>query len=140
MNATTPDPVSGVWRQATGKEDKTKVAMLLSAMGPEGVRRYNQFQWATGEDKDKFDTVVNKFETELIGERRVVFNRHQFWEYQRSEHQQFDDYLAQLRYMATKCDFSEKDNMIRDKLCFLRVLCHWKKDCCVRKTSVLPEP
>ena len=71
-------------KEATGKEDKTKVAMLLSAMGPAGVSRYNQFEWATGEDKNKFDIVVNKFETELIGERRVVFNRHQFWEYQPS--------------------------------------------------------
>ena len=54
-------------KEATGKEDKTKGAMLLLAMGPEWGRRYNQFGWATGEAKNKFDTVISKFETELGG-------------------------------------------------------------------------
>ena len=59
-------------KEATGKEDKTKGAMLLLAMGPEWGRRYNQFGWATGEAKNKFDTVISKFETELGGGGSVL--------------------------------------------------------------------
>ena len=57
------------------KPDKVKVAVMLSAMGPDGIARYNQFTWANADDKDKFDSVVQKFENELKGEKRVVFNR-----------------------------------------------------------------
>ena len=34
--------------------------------------------------------MVNKFEDELIEQHRVVFNRHQFWEYQRKGKQVHD--------------------------------------------------
>jgi len=110
-------------KEATDKSDKVKIGMLLSAMGPDGVERYNTFHWVQAppeakEDKDKYDDVIKKFETELGGEKRIVFNRYKFWAYQRAEAQTFDDYLTQLRSLAKKCDFVEIDNMIRDKIVF----------------------
>ena len=105
-------------KEATGKSDATRITMLLTAIGPEGIRRFNNFQWATGEDKTKFDHVIQKFETELNGEKRIVFNRYQFWDYKRGDHQMFDDFLTVLRTMAKTCDFQEEDNMIRDKIIF----------------------
>ena len=80
-------------KAATGKSDATRIAMLLTAIGPEGIRSFNNFQWATGEDKTKFDHVIQKFETELNGEKRIVFNRYQFWDYKRGDHQMFDDFF-----------------------------------------------
>ena len=100
------------------KPDKVKVAVMLSAMGPDGIARYNQFTWANADDKDKFDSVVQKFENELKGEKRVVFNRYKFWEYTHSEAQPFEDYLNSLKVLASRCEFTEKDNMIRDKIIF----------------------
>ena len=79
-------------KEATGNSDATRIAMLLTAIGPEGIRRFNNFQWATGEDKTKFDHVIQKFETELNGEKRIVFNRYQFWDYKRGDHQMFDEF------------------------------------------------
>ena len=48
----------------------------------------------------------------------MVFNRFQFWDYQRPESQLFDEYMIQLKELAGKCDFAEVDNMIRDKIVF----------------------
>ena len=39
-------------------EKPDKIAVMLSAMVPDGVARYNQFTWTNADDKDKFDSVV----------------------------------------------------------------------------------
>ena len=45
-----------------------------------------------------------------------MFNRFKFWEFQRPEAQPFDEFLSQfLKYLVGKCQFLEKDNMVRDK-------------------------
>ncbi len=110
-------------KDATGKSDKVKIGMLLSAMGPDGVERFNNFKWVTepadqAEDKNKYDHVMTKFNKELSGDKRIVFNRFKFWGFQRAEQQPFDDYLTQLRTLAKQCEFQEIDNMLRDKIVF----------------------
>ena len=35
------------------KEDKQKIAILLTAMGTEAMARFNQFSWDNEEDKKK---------------------------------------------------------------------------------------
>ena len=71
--------------ESTDKPDGVKIAMILSAMGPEGVARFNNFGWETGEDKTKYADVVKKFEKEIGGQKRVVFNRYKFWDCSRTE-------------------------------------------------------
>ena len=107
--------------ESTEKSDGTKIAMLLTTIGPDGVRRFNQFVFTPDTDKAKYDKVVEKFESELSGEKRVVFNRFKFWEFKRAEHQGFDDFLVKLRFLAGKCDFAsaELNNMLRDKIVFV---------------------
>ena len=71
-----------------------------------------------GEDKTKYADVVKKFEKEIGGQKRVVFNRHKFGDCSRTEKQPFDEYLTTLKSLATPCDFLEMDNMLRDKIVF----------------------
>ena len=106
--------------ESTSKTDATKIAMLLTCMGPDGVRRFNQFAFSPDTDKDKYDKVVDKFTSELSGEKRVVFNRFKFWEYKWSDHQGFDDFIVKLRALGDKCDFvdAEYKNILRDKIVF----------------------
>ena len=107
-----------VAKESTEKPDQTKIAMLLTIMGPEGVKRFNHFAWSQSEDKDKYNDVINKFNVELSGEKREVFNRYQFWDHKRTEHQGFEDFYTELKFKASKCDFMESDKMIRDKIVF----------------------
>lgn len=107
-----------VAKEKTEKPAATKIAMLLSAVGPEALERYNHFEWSEDEDKGKFDVVKAKFENELAGKKRIVFSRYQFWEYSKTASQTFDEFLTQLRTLALSCEFTESDNMIRDKIVF----------------------
>ncbi|XP_044163427.1 uncharacterized protein LOC122947887 [Acropora millepora] len=104
--------------ESDSKEDDIKIARLLSAIGPEALERFNHFTWATGEDKAKYKDVMDKFQREFAGMKRVVFSRYQFWDCQRGEGQPFDEYLTNLRVLSRSCEFLEADNMIRDKIVF----------------------
>ena len=103
-------------KEADKKPDATKIAMLLSAIGPEALERFNHFDWQTegddAEDKTKYKVVLRKFQKEFAGMKRVVFARYQFWDYQRAEGQPFDEFLTQLKTLAQACEFLEVDNMV----------------------------
>ena len=97
---------------------RPKIAMLLSAVGPEALEQYNHFEWNEGKDKNKFDHVKAKFAKEFAGRKRIVFSRYQFWDSLRTAGQTFDKFLTHLRTLALSCEFTERDNMIRDKIVF----------------------
>ena len=72
-----------------------KIAMLLSAIGPEALERYNHFTWPTvcieGDEvskvpsKDFYEKAFSLFEQEFAGTKRVVFSRFELWEHSRAE-------------------------------------------------------
>ena len=105
-------------KEADQKADKTKIAMLLNALGPDARERYEQLTWNVGEDKTNYDHVIIKLDTHFKGKKRLVFMRYKFWSYQRPEGQPFLDYLTTLKQMANQCEFTETDNMVRDKIVF----------------------
>ena len=122
-------------KEFNGKDDGIKIAMLLSAIGPECLERYNNLTWAAGEDKTDFATVMTKLETEFTGLKRGMFSRFQFYTYERPEGQCFDDHLNKLRTLATACEFAEKDNMIRD-----RIVCSMKAKPVLQRLLRQPDP
>ena len=105
-------------KEMTRKPDATKIATLLSAVGPDALERYNHFIWQEGEDNEKYDHVKIKFGTELAGQKRIVFSRYQFWDHSKTSGQTLDKFLTQLRTLSLSCEFSEPDNMITDKIVF----------------------
>ena len=101
--------------------------MLLFAIGPEALERYNHFTWpepVEGDEenkvlsKDVYEDVLSRFEQEFAGMKRVVFSRFKFWEHSRSEGQDFDEYLTELKMLAKACEFLENYNMISNKIVF----------------------
>ena len=105
-------------KEAHKKDDMIKIAMLLTCIGPEALDRYNNFTYEEDEDKKKYAIVVKKFETHFKGLKRTVFSRYQFWTHPRGESQPFQEYLTNLQNMAKACDFTEGENMVRDKVVF----------------------
>ena len=74
-------------KEAHEKADKIQIAMLLSAIGPEALERYNHFTWpepVEGDEKNKvpgkdvYEDVLSRFEQEFAGMKRVVFSRFKF--------------------------------------------------------------
>ena len=99
----------------TRKPVATKIAMLLSAVGPDALERYNNFECQEGEDEAKYNHVKTKLDTELEGQKRIVFSNYPFWDHSKTSGQTFYEFLSQP---SLSCEFAELDNMIRDRKVF----------------------
>ncbi|KAI3355026.1 hypothetical protein L3Q82_017850 [Scortum barcoo] len=67
-----------LYLQAVGldsKPDAQKIALLLTVAGPQAVEVYNTFVYTDGEDKDKFDTVVQKFDEHCSPKKNETLER-----------------------------------------------------------------
>ena len=96
--------------EADSNPNRTKSAILVSAIGPDTLERYAersteqpaQNNAAQANDNrnvlrsDVYADVVKRFELEFVWEKRVVFARYRFWIYERVEEQHFDDYTHLL--------------------------------------------
>jgi len=101
---------------ATGgnkKEDAIQQAALLTLIGEEGRRIYNNF---TVPEDAKFDNLMGLFENHFIGKSNKTYERHVFRQIRQGE-KNFDMFLQELRTQATKCDFRDKaDENICDQI------------------------
>ena len=88
---------------------------MLSSVGPEALERYNNFECQEGEDKAKYNHVKTKLDTELEGQKRIVFSNYPFWDHSKTSGQTFDEFLSQP---SLSREFAELDNMIRDRKVF----------------------
>ncbi|KAK9728089.1 hypothetical protein QE152_g18123 [Popillia japonica] len=56
-----------LYLEATGTKDATeakKIAILLTAVGDDGLDIYNAFTYSSTEDKNKLETIIKKFEVQ----------------------------------------------------------------------------
>jgi len=105
-------------KEATDKDDKVKIGMLLTVIGPEAHDRYDQLQGLPGDRDPTYVEVVEAFRVHFEGEKRTVFLRYQFWTLERGEAEPYSAFISRLKILANQCEFTEKDNMIRDKIVF----------------------
>jgi len=125
-----------VCEEMTKKPDPTNIAMLLSAVGPEALERYNYFEWHEGENKNKFNHVKAKFEKEFAGQKRFIFSSYQFWDFSKTAGKTFDEFFTQLRTLALSYVFTEPDNMIRERKVYSRrKILRLKSDCFVNRSA-----
>ena len=118
---------------ASEKEDKVKIGLLLNHIGDEGIEIFQNFTYLPeradpdGEDgdrlpaenRDNFDTVVNKFAEFFHKRDPQLMLREQFWLHlNRQPDQNFDAWLRLVKEKAAACKFQNVDEMVRDKLIF----------------------
>ena len=123
-------------KESDKKADSIRIAQLLTCVGHEALERYNQFEFAEGEDNTKFDDVIKKFDKNFDTLKRTVFCRYTFWTNQRNG-KIFQDYLSTLRTLAAPCEFTERDEMIRDKIVFSTQNAHLKEKLLSQETLTL---
>ena len=101
------------------KTEKCQTAILLHAAGPEAQEIYHTFTYDEGETKDKYKTVLDKFDKYCEPLRNVVYERYLFWARDQMESETVDTWVAALRNMASKCEFdTQEQSMLRDKVVF----------------------
>ncbi len=105
-------------KELVNKPEDVRVAILLNSIGRDARERYNHFTWDAEADRHQYGRVIAKFDEHFRGKRRLMFSRYKFWSYEDPEGQELMEYVTTLRTLADQCEFTERDNMIRDKLVF----------------------
>ncbi|GBO23467.1 Transposon Ty3-I Gag-Pol polyprotein [Araneus ventricosus] len=99
------------------KPDGVKIAILLNLLGDEGTDIFNTFKSENGKSVEKFDDVLEMFTNYCIPRRNVVFERFKFFSCSQQEGQQVDNYLTELKTLASTCDFGDQEKgLIRDRV------------------------
>ena len=111
-----------LYLQAIGldsKPDARKIALLLTVAGPQAVEVYNTFVYASAEDKEKFDKVVEKFDEHCSPKKNETFERYVFRSRTQQQTESFDAFATDLKLKARTCNFGDlTDSLIRDQIVF----------------------
>ncbi len=103
----------------TEKSEPTKVAILLTYIGDEGLEVYNNFTYDTQGDELELEKVVGKFQAYCNPRKNTVIERCNFWEVRQVEGQTIDQYITELKTRARNCEFGDQTElMIRDRIIF----------------------
>lgn len=62
-----------VWLLLDNKPDARKIALLLTVADPQAIEVFNTFEFSEGEDKDKYDTILEKFSAYCSPQKNVVY-------------------------------------------------------------------
>ncbi|KAL4713325.1 hypothetical protein ACJJTC_012397 [Scirpophaga incertulas] len=109
------------WRQAFSiyliatkkneEKDAIKIAILLNQLGAKGIQIYNTFDVKY----EKFDEVIQEFNKYFQPKINILYERFKFNKITIQD-QPLPEFITLLKVQAEHCDFSEKNNMIRDKI------------------------
>ena len=95
-------------------------ALFLCTIGQGALEIFNAFQYSEGEDPNKVDTIISKFEEYFTGEINETYERFKFNQRNQEDGEAFDAYLTALRNLAETCNFctcpAMGDSLLRDRI------------------------
>ena len=99
-------------------EEEFKTATFLSCIGEEAMEIFEGLDFASEDERTKFDIVVEKFQDLCLGETNETYERFLFNSRQKNETESVDQYITALRTLAKTCNFCAclRDPLIRDRL------------------------
>ena len=120
--------VAGNWRKfrqrfnnylvASGyseKADKVKLSLFLHLVGDETVEVFNTFEFANAGDNEKLDKIMDKFEAYCALKKNTTFERYVFFSRKQKDNEPFDQWLTDLKRLASTCEFEVfRDSLIKD--------------------------
>lgn len=134
-----PDPIENFtdinwehWKQkfeiylkaskSISEDEDIKIAILLNALGDEGLVVYNTFE---EDQKGTYDLVIKAFDDHVLPKKNITMETFKFNNLQQKEDQPIESFLLELKTQAQYCEFkceNEKchksyiERMLRDKL------------------------
>lgn len=96
-------------------DDQVQIAALLYSMGPEADKILKSFS-LTAEERENFDTVLQKFSEYFVPERNIIHTRAQFHKRNQKQLESIEEYVRSLYDMAEHANFPNRDECIRDRL------------------------
>ena len=108
-----------IYLEATGSKEKsakTQTAIILNCAGPQALDVYDQFIFSEEDNTDDPSLILDKFHEYCQPRKNEVLESFRFWNTKII--QPFHSFLTDLRTKADKCNFKDKERMIRDKIVF----------------------
>ena len=102
----------------TRETEDFRVAFFLHTIGPEALNIYNNMSFREGEDKNKLEDIIKKFDEFIIGETNETYERYLFNRREQQEGENTDTYVTALRNLAKTCGFCDclHDSLLRDRI------------------------
>ena len=97
------------------KSDEIRVATFLHIAGHDALEKYNGFNWNEGQDKNKIVDVIKKFDEDCQQKCNILLERHKFYSRKQLDSETCDQYITQLRLLATSCKFHSINEALRDQ-------------------------
>ena len=97
------------------KPERVKSSIPLTCIGSKGREIYDTFNFENDEDKITLSVIITKFDEYCTPRKNLTYLRHKFFTYRQKEGQSFDDFVTQLKKLASNCEFSIlTESLIRD--------------------------
>ena len=96
-----------------------KAAQFLMCIGQQGrdmARAWVSSSELSEDDKKSPSELFAIFETHCAPRKNVTIQRKLFYERKQSTGEKIDEWITQLRLIATDCEFHNQDEMIRDMI------------------------
>lgn len=103
---------------ASGKDtesDERKINILLNLIGSSGLKICNNFKKKKNET---YESIVKKLKNYCKPRKNEIFQRFKFSRCVQVEGQEFNEFVTELKRLASSCSFKEEENMIRDRIVF----------------------
>ncbi|KAJ8044320.1 hypothetical protein HOLleu_07045 [Holothuria leucospilota] len=117
-------PQKGQWEnyciatKLNEKEEKIRVATLLSVMGKECFRLFQNLDMPE-ENRKKEDQIKEALQKYFEPTRNVIYERYKFNTADQLPNEGIDEYVTRLRHLSKSCDFGAlTDDLIRDRIVF----------------------
>lgn len=95
------------------KDAAVQINILLHVIGEQGRDVYDQFVGKL----DTYEKVLERFDAFFLPKQNLTIERHKFFKRDQSESESVEQYVFELKKMASKCEFKDLcDDLVRDKL------------------------
>lgn len=95
-----------------------QVALFLHCIGPEALKIFNGMPFDNAHEREKLESIIQKFDEFTIGETNEMYERYVFNSRNQSPEETFDAYMAALRTLSQTCNFCDciRESLIHDRI------------------------
>jgi len=97
--------------------EKKQAAIFLASIGTAAHIVFRTFKFNDETHKQKVEKIIEAFEKHCIGEANETYEQFLFHQRVQQPGESFDDFLTDLRKLATTCSFATlEDSLVRDRI------------------------
>lgn len=98
------------------EQESRKVSILISALGEEALKKYNNF--GIQESDSTCEDVLKVISLKMVPKKNVIYNRYIF-NCRNQEEEIFDLFYGELTKLIDECNYGDiRDDLLRDKIVF----------------------